>query len=295
MKKNICLLLLILVLYFSGFQKLTALTITSSENVTISAIVPGVPPVVDNHGGAVGMYKTGVRFSGEAYPDGAITILKNGELVTTVKADSAGLFSITLEEKYDSTILYSLYARDVSGNKSLLINYPLVITAGYLTYLSGIRFAPTIVLDKVQVSVGDYLTVGGYALPKKGLQVVITDQNKKTSKTFTLTSPLSGHYNITLPLTDLSRGNYSVCIKYTNDTRKSKLIRFIVGNMNILNTDTFFNISGDCNADGIINSVDFSVLAFWYKKNNPPSCTDINKDHIVDLTDFSILAFYWTN
>ncbi|HEV7424014.1 MAG TPA: Ig-like domain-containing protein [Candidatus Paceibacterota bacterium] len=297
--KKIYLLLMVVFLFTRETPVLFAGILTSSDTVTVSATVgPSAPPPpsVSGGGGLVSMPQTSVRFSGEAYPNALVTLLKNGENVTSVKAGLDGLFTITLSEQYQSTNLYTLYARDIAGNRSLLINYPLVVTAGYLTYLSGIRFLPTIVLDKTQVRFGDSLVASGYALPKKELQVAITDQAKKISqKTPTFISSNTGLYSSTLATSSLPRGNYSAYVKYTDSDRISKLINFIIGDTNILSTEEALNLPGDCNADGRINLTDFSVLAFWYKKPNPPLCVDTNKDGIVDLTDFSILAFYWTN
>ena len=123
------------------------------------------------------------------------------------------------------------------------------------------------------------------------MQVVIDGEN---SQTFTLTSDADGLYKIIIPLGSLSKGDYSIHVNYTDDTRISKLIKFIIGDANILSSDSVTNIPGDCNADNVINLVDFSVLAFWYGKDNPPVCVDTNHDGIINLVDFSILAFYWT-
>ena len=264
-----------------------------TENVTVSANVDSPDP----GGGAEEKYiripKTSVQFSGEAYPLATVSVLKNGSVVGSIQANLTGLFSITLEEKYNGAILYSLYARDIAGVRSLLINYPLAVSVGYLTHISGIRFPPTVTLDKVEVKKGDYLSATGYALPQKELQAVIEDKNKKPTA-FTLTSRNTGRYNITFPITNLLKGNYSLHLKYIDDNRKSILVNFIIADTNILSRDVSLNIPGDCNVDGRINLVDFSVLAFWYKKPNPPKCVDTNKDGIVNLTDFSILAYYWT-
>ena len=54
------------------------------------------------------------------------------------------------------------------------------------------------------------------------------------------------------------------------------------------------NIQGDQNVDGKVNLVDFSILAFWFKRLNPPSKVDLNHDGKVDLIDFSIMAYNWT-
>lgn len=264
-----------------------------SHTVSISASVGSAVVIVPGGGtsGGVILPQTAVSFSGYAYPNAQVSLLKQGELKTTVKADSTGYFSITLEEKYNSNILYSLFAQDVSGNRSLLLNYPMVVQVGYITELSGIRFAPTIVIDKSQVRVGDYLTVNGYALPQNDMEVNIVGV---ANKVFTLTSSSDGSYKIVLPLTDLPRGAYSIYINYKNDTRVSKLIKFTIGESNIFFTDASSSIPGDCNADKKIDLIDFSILAFWYGKPNPPKCVDTNGDGIINLIDFSILAFYWT-
>lgn len=263
-----------------------------SGDVGVSASVGDITVTPSTGGGgAIGLPHTAVIFSGFAYPKATVFILKQGTLALSVKADDTGAFSATLEEKFDSTIVYTLYAIDLSSNKSLLINYPIVIYAGYITHLSGIRFAPTIVLDKVEVRSGDYLTVFGYALPSMDMEVFVDGPDKKS---FTLTSNANGTYKIILPMQGLSKGNYVAYARYTSDGRITKLVKFIIGDTNIPNTDIVENIPGDCNYDGIINLVDFSVLAFWYGKDNPPTCVDTNRDGRIDLVDFSILAFWWT-
>jgi hypothetical protein len=286
---------LLLFFFFFNFGHNIALAVT--ENVTVSAQVGGVvvpPGGGGGGGGGIGIPPTSVRFSGEAYPFATVTILKSGIEAATVAADSRGLFTATLEEQYDSTIIYSLYARDVLGNKSLLINYPIVVQVGFLTHLSGIRFAPTIVTDKAEVRFGDYLTITGYSLPSVNIEVFVESKGEQAKKSFTLSASAGGSYKIILPMQGLPKGDYVVYVKYSDDDRISKLVKFIIGEANVPNVDIVENIPGDCNYDSIINLVDFSVLAFWYGKANPPVCVDTNKDNKIDLVDFSILAFWWT-
>ncbi len=281
--------LALVVLFFLNLGVAEALTITDSADVAVTAQVGNVTVTPGSSG--FGIPQTAVTFSGLAYPKATVSILKEGAPAISVIADITGYFTATLEEKYDSTIVYTLYAVDISGNKSLLINYPIVVYTGYITHLSGIRFAPTIVIDKAQVRAGDYLTVFGYSLPSVGMEVFIEGKQKKS---FTLTSNSNGTYKIILPMTDLPKGDYVVYVRYANDARISKLVKFIIGDTNIPNTDIVENVPGDCNYDGIINLVDFSVLAFWYNKENPPKCVDTNGDNKINLVDFSILAFWWT-
>jgi len=286
-------LLLILLFGFLGSAELALAQVT--ETVTISAevgtITPPSPPG-SSGGGGVFLPQTAVRFTGEAYPGATIHVLKNGEIATSVPADSKGLFSATLAEEYESTVLYTLYAVDISGERSLLINYPLAVYTGFVTHLSGIRFAPTIVADKAQVKFGDYLEIFGYSLPSKALEAAIT--SPRGEEVFSLDSRADGFYRAVLPLAGFPRGDYTIHVQYPDDARKSKLLRFTIADVNIPSAELVVNIPGDCNSDKVINLTDFSVLAFWYGKNNPPKCVDTNSDNKIDLVDFSILAFWWT-
>jgi hypothetical protein len=51
----------------------------------------------------------------------------------------------------------------------------------------------------------------------------------------------------------------------------------------------------DFNHDGIVNSVDFSILLYFWKTSPPfrNPCVDINKDNKVNSIDFSILLYQW--
>lgn len=261
------------------------------ENVSVSAIVTGpiIGPIDDSGGGGGMLY--GLIFSGWAYPKATVHIWKDGVPKTTTIANDAGYFSVTLSELYKSNVLYTLYAIDKENRKSILLNYPIAVKVGYFTQISGIRFPPTISTDKTEVKVGDSILVRGYALPKEPLDVVIEGL---TGKTFYVVSDNDGIYEIYLPLLGFRKNNYNLHVNYHNDKKISKVIQFTIGNNSILAVDLTNNIPGDCNADQIINIIDFSVAAFWYGKNNPPRCIDTNNDNVISLVDFSILAFYWT-
>jgi len=51
----------------------------------------------------------------------------------------------------------------------------------------------------------------------------------------------------------------------------------------------------DFNHDGTVNSVDFSILLFFWNSRTPFSnpCVDINKDFRINSVDFSILLYQW--
>ncbi len=275
----------VLLTSFFLYKNLNAQTLTESETVSIGAIVGSIPSIDTGPGG--GTYQSGVRFSGLAYPKALVTVQKRDTTFVTVVADETGAFSILIPET--SWQLFTLFAVDTKGRKSTLLNFPTILYSGYITDISGIRFAPTLVTDKISVKRGDFITFSGSALPNKEVEVSFEGEE---SKTFYLTSDDLGFFSATVPL-DLKNGEYVVRAFYSKDSRTSKALRITIGNSTILRNEATNNIPGDCNFDQNITLVDFSVLAFWYGKQNPPKCVDANSDRIVNLIDFSIVAFYW--
>lgn len=285
-------------IFFSLSYSSLALEITEQEVVNISAQVGSgivITPPSNNPGGVVLFPNTSIQFKGKAYPGAIVVLLRNGVEVSRVVASSDAIFSITLPEEIDQNqnILYSLYAIDKNNNRSLLLNFPTKVQGGFLTFLNNILFSPTITSDKYEASVSGFLNLSGYSVPNSELEITIKDNTFK--KNFYLASKSDGTYNINLPLVEIPKGEYNILINYKNDTRLSKFLRLILGNKDTLNTNENSNIPGDCNRDRVINLVDFSVAAFWYKKDNPPKCVDTNFDKIINLVDFSILAYYWNN
>jgi hypothetical protein len=52
-------------------------------------------------------------------------------------------------------------------------------------------------------------------------------------------------------------------------------------------------VRADLNGNGSVGLDDFSILAYWYGRPNPPSSVDMNNDGVIDLADFSIMAHYY--
>jgi len=279
-------ILLCAVLLISTPNHVEALTITQTGDTGISAQV-GTLPILTTGGGSYGNIQSGVRFSGFAYPRATVTVMKNLTEVSRVVADVNGAFSVIVPE--ESWQLFTLFATDTSGRKSTLLNFPIVFYSGALTDINGIRFAPTIISDKLSVKQSDYLTILGGALTRIPMEILF-DGNESKSYTPVVTS--DGEYSMTFPV-QLSQGEYLVKARYVDDTRSSRVLRVIVGTANMLRSEATSNKPGDCNFDQNVNLVDFSILAYWYNKQNPPVCVDTNRDKKIDLIDFSILAFYW--
>ena len=78
-------------------------------------------------------------------------------------------------------------------------------------------------------------------------------------------------------------------------TAFGETVEFVVGTVNVLaDLPATTPSKGDVNGDQRVNLVDFSVVAYWHKRENAPASADLNADGEVDLVDFSIMAFYWT-
>jgi len=282
---SIVLLTVVLALFFCT-RSASALTLIEDALQSVTAIVGSIPSIDPGGGGAT--TQSGVRFSGLAYPFATVTLQKGLEGIMTVTANANGVFSMVVPETTSN--LFILFATDVQGRRSTLLNFPTVLYSGKLTDITGIRFAPTIIADKIALRQGDFITIEGAALPE---QSVLLSVEGVEDKVFTAVANATGVYRITVPLT-LPYGEYVIKTQYPEDTRSSAALRLIIGTASISRIEATANIPGDCNVDQRVTIVDFSVLAYWFGKRNPPACVDTNHDGVITLVDFSILAYYWT-
>jgi len=263
----------------------------ADEVLTVTATVgSGGTPSPSGGGGAPYIPPTSIRFSGQAYPNGKVLLIKNKNIIAEVLASNLGDFSVTFEEQIDRNVVYSLYAVDSAGVQSVILNYQVYLSTGYLTHLSGVLFPPTITLDRYSAYIGDDLSSFGFALPERALELKIEG---KDTKTFNVISNKGGVYNIAVPLLNFKSGQYKIYTKYKEQALTSKVLPFeLLAEEKVPEVKS--KIPGDCNFDDRINLKDFSILSFWYKKKNPPACLDVNHDKIINLIDFSIYAYYWT-
>ncbi len=267
--------------------------IITSNEISITPVGGVTPPGGGSGGGSVVPPKpTGVQFLGYAYPHATVTFLKNGVERAKTKADATGAFNVLLEELFDQTVLYTLYAQDQDGHRSLLLNYPYTIVRGVSAVISGVRFAPTIIADKISVKQGNTITFSGFALPAVPVELLF--RGHLLDRALTTQSQTTGRYQLPFSTTGIRKETYQTRAHYIDDQRVSTALEFTVGDADIFRNPSQNILPGDCNVDRVIDLRDFSILAFWYQKPNPPACIDTNSDGTINLTDFSILAFYWS-
>jgi len=293
------LILLVLVLFLIPQVIIAGTTIISTTTLEISATVVTTvtTPPSGGGGGGVVIIPTTVNFSGMAYPSSKVTILKDGNVAVTTIADPLAKFSVSLSGLTTGTYTFSVFGNDINGTKSLTFSFPIYITEGTTVNVSGIFLSPTINIDKSEVKRGDTLAVFGQTVPSTDVKIIFNSDQEIIKETQT---DGAGLYKYDMDTSPLEYGDHGVKSKtIMGDTISSTSIElpFIVGLVSKLKEDDNYDcniIRGDLNCDGRVNLVDFSIMAYWYKKSAPPTRIDLSGDGRVTLTDFSIMAFYWT-
>ncbi len=267
-----------------------------TENVNVSAVVieASDPGDTGGGGGGSGGIFTGVRFLGRAYPLSNVTVLKDGQRIVSTIAGPDARFEIEVSGLSPSSYTFSVLSEDSLARRSTLFTFPLMITQGVVATISGIFLAPTIDIDKIEVKKGDTLTIFGQTAPNSDVTINV---NSLVPHFFQVPSDSGGAYLFNLNTSILEYGDHSAKSKseYSNEISQfGKLAYFKVGDTTIEKGGEPVIVRADLNQDGNVNIVDFSILAYWYKKATPPAYVDLNTDGAVTVVDFSIMAFYWT-
>lgn len=238
---------------------------------------------------------TNVVFTGRAYPRSIITLLKDAQVVATTVAGADANFQITISGASGGSYIFSVYSEDTKGVRSSLLSFPVSVTAGVTTKVSGIFIAPTITTDKSEVRQGDNIAIFGQSIPNSEVTISINSEEEHFVKKNT---DANGVYLINFDTSVLELGQHHTRSKasFNNEiTAFGKTASFIVGTKNVLAVPTTPTATkGDVNSDRRVNLVDFSIAAYWYKRLSPPAAIDLNLDGKINLTDFSIMAFNWT-
>ncbi|OGI93950.1 hypothetical protein A3A03_03735 [Candidatus Nomurabacteria bacterium RIFCSPLOWO2_01_FULL_40_18] len=284
--------------YFKVRSYAAGLLLSESAEVTATPVVSVGPG--GGGGGGGPLITTGANFSGRAYPGSRVFLLKDGQTVATTIAGGDANFKINLTGLSSGDYSFLIYAEDQAGRRSTLFTFPVTLTLGATSEIGGIFIAPTIALDKEEVKKGDNITILGQSVPNG--QISISVHSNPEFFIQTISDRFGGYvYNFDTAVLDL--GDHLTKSKASDDgliSQFGKVIGFKVGNENVLAATPVLSPGGVCgsigdlNGDCRVNLVDYSILAFWYKKNSPPANVDLNYDNKVDIIDFSILAHYWT-
>lgn len=235
-----------------------------------------------------------VIISGYAYPNSTVGILVDGNFFDTVRANTSGSYSITLDEIARGVYTFGVYATGPDGTKSSTFSTSFTVTGARTSALSNVNVAPSIVVEPDPVNPGETLTASGYALPNATVSIQNGKLRSSITKDLTITSNSSGFWQTPISTDSFSVGTYQIRAKSSQsggvETNWSEYTYYGVGE------EADVPINADLNRDGRVNLVDFSILLFWWAgdggDSDPPA--DINRDGTVSLTDFSIMLFNWT-
>lgn len=249
-------------------------------------------------GGYVAPAETKINFFGKAYPKSKVTLLKDAQVAATTIAGTDANFAISLSGISAGNYIFSIYSEDDKGNRSSLLTFPVGVTLGVITNVTGIFIAPTIDVDKNEVKRGDNIAIFGQSVPQADIVISVSSEEEYFAKTI---SDKDGIYLYNFDTSILEYGTHYTKSKVSKDNEISsfsRAINFLVG------TKTVFKTTGKCgkadlNCDGRVNLVDFSIAAYWYQKTISAEFSIIERERMdgdskIDLKDFSIMAYYWT-
>ncbi len=272
----------------------SVVTSTEVSATPVAAVAPSPPSVIGGGGIPVSVPQSVAVLYGLAYPNSTVTLLKDGQVVATTIAGADASFQINVPGLSVGDYIFSLYAQDNKGVQSGLLTFPITISSGATTKVTGILIPPTISVDKSEVKQGDDIGIYGQSVPGSKITIVINSQKEFFAQT---TADKNGNYLYNFTTTPLSLGHNSVKSKFTFNADVSpfgRSVDFDVGTENILKKPTKCNIKVDLNHDCRVDLVDVSILIYWFDKSTIPSKTDFDGDGKVNLTDLSIMAYFWT-
>lgn len=282
-----------------------------ASSTTPSAPIPPTPPPATSGsgGGGGGGYTSPpagasaqATFRGKAYPKSSITLLKDAQISAVTVAGEDANFEITLTGLTPGAYSFGIWAEDIQGNRSVIHQFNISLTGNASTLVSGIFIAPSISTDKLEVKRGEPIKIFGSSAPSSTVSIFINSEQEIVKK---INSDDQGDWLYKLDSSELEYGDHSAKATAAKDgdiTNFSKSVGFKIGLNTVLTpkTEKKVELKIDPSGDGKVNLVDFSILAYWYKRpisnisTAVKSKIDINNDGKVDLKDFSILAYHWT-
>jgi hypothetical protein len=277
-------------------------TISLTASVAGSSVGPSTPPApnpISNNGVPLLAVETGVDeviFSGIAYKGSTVRILKNGLILNELSTHEDGTFEIPVTNIKPGTYTFGIQAKDPSQLVSSVISKTVYVASGVTTEIGDLAMSPTVTTDKTEVIKNGQILFSGMAIASSSLMITIF-ANNGIIKNFQAQG--NGTWSYVFDTAGLDFGTYTAKVRSKSGTiltQFSEPISFTVGTSNTKRVRTHgvaFNRC-DLNNDSRVNLLDFSIMAFWYKRTGFPRKVDLNSDLRVNLTDLSILAYCWT-
>lgn len=262
----------------------------SNSTGTNTGVAPGFPYPPEPGDPAV-------TFSGWAYPDSTVVLLKDGVEDQKVKADFTGLFGINVASLPQGVYTFSLSTEDKAGRKPAAQSFTFYIKEGTKTQLYNVFIPPTVDVTNPSFDAGNAVSVLGQSAANAEIELLFYPKLAKVPeasiKKYNAKSGPGGDWAFNIDTTGLSNGLYQLKARAKFSTSSisaySKIVDLSAGG-ELPKQSTC--AGADLNGDGKVNITDFSILLYWWGKSN--ECADQNADGTVNLTDFSIMLYNWT-
>jgi len=282
----------IIILIFFGFlfqfflfpQSVSSKMISTSVQVDIVTTTTTTISPPSSPGSSPPSPTTQVIFTGKAYPKSSVTLLKDAEVVATTIAGLDANFQISLSNISPGIYIFSLYSEDSRGNRSSLLTFPLSVTSGVTTNVSGVFIAPTIDVDKSEVKRGENIAIFGQSVPESDIVISVSSEEEYFTKTI---SDENGIYLYNFDTSVLEYGSHYTKSKASIESLISGFsysVNFKVGTKTVLKETVKIPEKGDLNNDKRVNLIDFSILAYWYQRPSPSVKVDLNSDGKVQFS-----------
>ena len=248
-----------------------------------------------NPGSATTLSPTKVIVIGKAYPNADVHVLKDGETVGVVKADSKADFYFSTIDVTPGVATFGFWAEDNIGLRSIAFTTTFRIVPNAVTTVNGAYLPPTITLDKKKLKRGEYLNIHGQSVPNANIFTHINSESEIVQKA---TTSSGGVWSLPFNTSVLISDDFHTAKAYFETVVSGALaksgfsqsVSFFVGDREVGTADLCKR--SDINIDTRVNLTDFSILLFNWETSE--GTADINIDGKVDLKDFSIMLFCWT-
>lgn len=270
--------------------------ITDTEYVDVTAVVPSqTPPGGGGGSGSSGsqIQRATVIMSGSSFPGAKLTLLKDGQVATTLIANNDGTFQITINNLTYGNYQLSLIAEDSSGvgSSPYTLNVAAFTTTPYI--YTNILLPPTITANSTSVQLGSPYKISGYSAPGS----TVTLENPGIAVLGSAIADGRGRYEIEANASRTPATYFLRAIANMNGLSspfsKPIQIDFYAGQGQPVPPPQY-STCVDYNGDRRVNLIDFSILLFWIDTANPPKNIDCNGDGLINIKDFSVLMYFWT-
>ncbi len=266
------------------------LTYSNEATATPNGAVTPTPTPGGGGGG-----NANVVFTGTAYPNATVSLVRNGTLTTSTTAYADGTFSIQLSNISSGSNSFSLYAFDADNVKSANLNVLQNLPSNVTTTVNGLIIAPTLSSSHATIKQGENVTLKGYTAPNSPVAIHFTGQENFIQN---VSSSTTGYYSFVLNTTSHGKGDYtiwSVAKVGGIDSPPSLTVLLKIADQTVVTPPGECRRS-DLNCDNRVNLIDFSILLYYWDSSNfsRNPRVDIDKSGHIGLRDLSIMLYDWT-